>query len=181
MAMEREGSQEIALALDPGNEDGTVSALRHAADDPGGPWQPAMIGTLLGKTTSNRVRNAAAVALADLNAPEGATLIAAQVARPEVAAASGTLLYALDRLGAALPLDAFLTVIEHGSFEARAEALELLHADRVDLTEVRDPGAVLNRLESVLVSGSGDAVDAAAESLTVLAPRLSGPSFGPRP
>jgi len=182
MTMERDGSAEIAAALDPENEDVTVSSLKHAADDPRSTWRPEKLSALLEQTGSNRVRNAAAIALADLKAAESAAGIAALIVQPEIAAASGTLLYALDRLGATVPLEAFLSVIAHGSYEARGEALELLHADRVDLSEVEDPERLIERLEAIVRDGKVDAAEAAAESLAVLTPRLEErPAPGMRP
>ena len=52
---------------------------------------------------------------------------------PEVAGSSGTLLFALNELGASLPPSLLVHLVEHGSFEGRAEALIAMEEGRITL------------------------------------------------
>ncbi len=82
---------------------------------------------LLRATTSNRVRNAAAIALADMRVPDAASSIIDVLRRPDLAAWAGTLLFALAELDALVRLD----VIERGAFESRAEVIIAVDEGRV--------------------------------------------------
>ena len=101
---------------------------------------------ILATTPSHRIRNAAALALADSGAPETVQSIMELLRRPEIAKASGTLMYVLNELGASIPLCLAVDLIENGSFESRVEALTFLEHDRVDLASGADMGAALDRL-----------------------------------
>jgi hypothetical protein len=82
-------------------------------------------------TRSPTVRNAAAIALADLKVAEAKDVLVGLLLRPETKESRGTLLYALDELGANVPLAVLVDIIVEGPYEARQEALNLIAADRI--------------------------------------------------
>src|SRR5437016_1414130 len=59
---------------------------------------------ILEQTNSSRVRNAAALALADLRVRNAKYALINLLTRPDTKGSRGTLLYALEQLGAHLPL-----------------------------------------------------------------------------
>lgn len=97
----------VDTALRTGDEGRIVDALRHSSRGPTEHDRSSLTRetvTLLQTTASRRVRNAAALALADLGDPHAAESIVDVLHRPEIAEASGTLLFALNEFGASLPL-----------------------------------------------------------------------------
>jgi hypothetical protein len=129
----------------PNEEDKLVNLLRalpelKGAEDRFAVWFAA--GSLVA-TASNRVRNAAALALADMGGRDAGRMIVEVLRRPDIAKVSGTLLYALRELGASIPLSVIVGLIENGSYESRATALEFLkerqieRPDRAELDDAR--------------------------------------------
>lgn len=85
---------------------------------------------VLKNATSSRVRNAAAIALADMNSVEAKRVLIDLLTQPATRNARGTLLYALDELGAKIPADVLVELILHDSYEARQEAVNLIEKGR---------------------------------------------------
>ena len=81
---------------------------------------------LLRQEPSPAVRNAAAIAAADLRLPDADKFIIRLLRRPELKNQRGTLLYALEELQAKVPLTLLTEIISEGSYEARHHALSLL-------------------------------------------------------
>jgi HEAT repeat protein len=81
---------------------------------------------ILENTNSSRVRNAAALALADLRAANAKDVLIDLLTRSNTVGSRGTLLYALDQLGANVPLPVLADVISSESYEAREEALAFI-------------------------------------------------------
>jgi HEAT repeat protein len=81
---------------------------------------------LLEQTGSSRIRNAAALALADLHARDAKDKLINAVNRPETKGSRGTLLYALGELGASVPLPVLTHIVLDDTYEAREEALALI-------------------------------------------------------
>jgi len=86
---------------------------------------------ILEQTCSSRVRNAAALALADLRAPGAEDALLNVLMRPDTKGSRGTLLYALEQLGADVPLAVLADIIAEDSYEAREEALGLIDRHRI--------------------------------------------------
>lgn len=106
-----------------------VDALRRAPNLASAGQRPAAgtaIEALLRTSKSAKVRNAAALALVELRSPDASKAINSVLTRKDIALTGGTLLFALDELGAKVRPDAALNVLLHGSYEARAELLILL-------------------------------------------------------
>ena len=162
----RKGLKSHASATD---EDRTVALLRSFPKDADienkSDWA-AVAADVLTTTSSNRIRNAAALALADLGAVECSGRIVEVLRRPDLAKVSGTLLYALSELGASIPLHVFVGLIEHGSFEGRSEALAFLDEDRVELPDDAEVDGALQSLGR-LASNSDDPEGAEAAQLAL--------------
>jgi HEAT repeat protein len=81
-------------------------------------------------TASKQVRNAAVIALVDRCAPGAAETMLTLLARADTRGDRGTILYALSKTGAHVPLPLLVTMIQKETYEAQEEALGLLdHAD----------------------------------------------------
>jgi HEAT repeat protein len=87
---------------------------------------------ILEQTNSARVRNAAALALADLRAHSAKEALINLLTRPETRGSRGTLLYALEQLGADVPLSILVDIITKEPYEAREEALAAVARDRIE-------------------------------------------------
>ena len=87
---------------------------------------------ILEQTNSARVRNAAAISLADLRARNAKDALLNLLTRPETKGSRGTLLYALEQLGAQVPLPVLADIIADESYEAREEALGLIDRHRIE-------------------------------------------------
>ena len=176
-------SIDLSAAIAAGNDDAIVAMIREASDLSASRRPTAEdVRALLVETRSNRVRNAAAVALADLRADGAADAIVTLLRSPGAAANAGTLLFALDELGGSLPLDVLLTMIEHGSYEARSEALGFLAGDRLTTDDDGDLLDAGDRLDALAGASDPDMSRAAAEALERLRPyldRVHGPGMSP--
>lgn len=123
----------------------------------------------LRETTSHRVRNAAALSLTDMLGKGAADVILDIVARPELARSSGTLLFALNDIGADIPLGLIVNLIETGSLEAKTEALTFMEEGRVDPFSSEDENAAKERLNNLLIgSNNPDLAEAARIAIEIL-------------
>lgn len=147
-----------------------IARLRAVRDDPQS-LTIAEIEELVGRTESHRLRNAAALALADLKAAGAAERLAALLERPDVAPQSGTLLFALDELGGWLPLQSFVAVLRYGSFEGRSEALQFLDAGRVSASDPDARRTAIGHLAAMVAGPDPDAAEAAEEAISILLDR----------
>ena len=166
MVSRRPVPERIAKALDPLDEAAEIAALQalKMVDGDQG-FTNAEMSVILDRTRSNRLRNAAALALADRHATGLAEHLTALLASPKMAKASGTLLFALDQIDGMLPAPAFLNLIENGSYEARAEALAFLADERVIGSNSDDGEDLVTKLSAVARSDDADAAEAAEEAL----------------
>ena len=131
----------------------------------------AEIARLLDRTGSHRLRNAAALALADLKADGAAERIGVLLRRADVAPQSGSLLFALDELGGTLSLEGLLNILRNGSFEARSEALHFLDADRVSMADPESRRVASAHLTALAAGPDPDAAAAAQDALAMLPDR----------
>lgn len=115
---------------------------------------------VLQRAKSPRVRNAAAIALADMKGIEATDVLVDMLRRQEIKNSRGTLLYALDQLGADIPVDVLIELILHDSYEARQEAVNLIEKGRAVWSDNVAPSAT-KKLESALSSDDEELRDAA--------------------
>lgn len=123
------------------------------------------VAQLLQSTTSNSVRNAAALALVDLGGDDAAQIIIDVLHRPDVAKASGTLIYAVDELGASIPLSVLARLLERGSYEARSQALSFLEEGRVARSSDDEWEDGRRVLAALAVSDDAEAAEAGRTAL----------------
>jgi hypothetical protein len=144
-----------------GDETRLAEELRNAGPD----VAPKVIG-ILERTRSPRVRNAAALALADMRAAGARDSLIEALRKAETRGHRGTILYALDELGANLPLSLLIDIIVHDPYEAREEALGFLASGRVDRDA--DPRRVERKLRTALKRGDEERSHAVSEALDYL-------------
>ncbi len=157
---------EAWLALDEGS---VISELKSV-----GPWSPhhielkSIIVSILQQAKSDRVRNAAAIAIVDLKATDAAHDIIDVLRRPEVAKVSGTLIYAVDELGASIPFLVLARLLELGSYEARAQALLFFEENRIALGSEDDQQEGWQVLTSLAVGDDIEGAEAGRLALDLL-------------
>jgi hypothetical protein len=86
---------------------------------------------ILRHSKSIKVRNAAALALADMRATDAEPELIQLLTRADTAGSRGTLLYALDELGSLVPLQILTAIALGEGYEARAEALNLIDTNKL--------------------------------------------------
>jgi Uncharacterized protein conserved in bacteria (DUF2188) len=129
-----------------GDEDRLVEVLRSTKTLQHG--LAAQVVQILQETESPKVRNAAAIALADMRAPNAANVLIKMLDRPETRNSRGTLLYALEEIEGKVPIGILVDTIVGGSYEARQEAVRFITSRNVKFneTELRD---AINKLRAL--------------------------------
>jgi HEAT repeat protein len=122
---------------------------------------------ILEQTNSSRVRNAAALALTDLRAHNAKDALLNVLTRPDKKGSRGTLLYALEQLGADVPLPVLANVIAEESYEAREEALDLIGRHRVECSS-EDFARARTTLEAARASADSERSQAIHRALEYL-------------
>jgi DNA-binding protein HU-beta len=122
---------------------------------------------ILKETDSTKVRNAAAVALADMHARTEAHVILELLTDAKTQSSRGTLLYALEEMGEKVPLGILMNILLTGTYEARQEALDLIGAGKTTFTEDELPAAE-DKLRSSLTSLNGEQRESIQEALQML-------------
>ncbi|HEX8663489.1 MAG TPA: hypothetical protein VF744_05620 [Beijerinckiaceae bacterium] len=155
-------------ALASGDEDRIVDELRKIKSQRTPREQRVRsVLQILDEAASPRVRNAAALALADMRAASAHGKLVELLTRADTQPSRGTLLYALDELGAKLPIRALTALIAEGSYEAREEALGFLARSRFEASD-DDLRLAQRELEKVLGSRDAERADAAKAGLEIL-------------
>lgn len=129
---------------------------------------------ILEKTKSPRVRNAAALALADLRAHNAKDKLVDLLTRSDTRGSRGTLLYALEQLGAVVPVAILADIIIDESYEAREEALELIVTDRIQCSAEQLSQAEA-KLEAATTSADAERLQAIKRALEYLRMRQRAP------
>jgi hypothetical protein len=122
---------------------------------------------ILEQTGSPRVRNAAALALADLRAKSAEDALIGMLKRHDTKGSRGTLLYALQELGTDLPPAVLADIIADESYEAREEALNFLARGLIE-GSVEEYARARARLEAALPSADAERVQAIRRALEYL-------------
>ena len=154
-------------ALRSGDENTIIQELRRAKTQKSSELV-AKVAQILTETDSARIRNAAAVALADMNAREKADVILQLLMERKTQSSRGTLLFALEQMGAKIPLKILAEIILTDSYEARQEALGLIKAQQTTFTqaELRGGEKVIRESLSSLTSERFDTAQAALKILS---------------
>jgi HEAT repeat protein len=129
-----------------GNEDELVEALRHVKSEKSRRQDRAnQVLKILKETGSPRVRNAAAIALADMKVTTAKDELVKLLSRDATKYSRGSLLYALEEMKAQIPLTVLADIIAGDDYEAREEALRFLEHQKYDLAELRRTKQKLKR------------------------------------
>jgi hypothetical protein len=115
-------------------------------------------------TRSSRVRNAAAIAVADFHSDKIKEVLINLLMREDTKKSRGTLLYVLDEIGASIPIDILTQIIATSRYEAREEALGFLKSRRIDW-KPRELERSMRILEKIALSKNGERAKAAAAAL----------------
>ncbi len=119
---------------------------------------------ILEETNSSRVRNAAALALADLRATNAAEVLIDLLTRPDTVGSRGTLLYALEQLKADIPLPILADIIVNESYEAREEAVAFIAGNRFECS-ADEFASSKSKLEIAAVSAEAERLQAIRRAL----------------
>jgi DNA-binding protein HU-beta len=165
----------LDLAFRSGDEDRLVEELRKVKSETSPHRERAekVVG-ILKQTDSAHVRNAAALALADMNASQEASVLVQLLRDPKTRQSRGTLLYALQEMGKKVPLQILIGVILDSSYEAQQEALNLLVGGDYKQTELNE---VKRKLRSSLDALNKEQAELIEEALKA----LPDPHDHPRP
>jgi HEAT repeat protein len=125
------------------------------------------VKTILERTESAKVRNAAALALADMHAADADKALIGLLRRDDTRDSRGTLLYALEQIGARVPLDCLAHVLVHDGYEAREEALALL-AEGMTKYDKHERLAAQRKLEQSLEAADKERYPAISKALEQL-------------
>jgi hypothetical protein len=141
----------LEAAFDSRDENLLVEELRKVSDQRSR-REPriSLVARILEQTGSPRVRNAAALALADMRARNAIDKLIAVLRRDDIKGPRGTLLYALEQLNAALPIGLLIDIIMEYSCESREEALSFITNGKFDYDE--NPSRLRSKLISTLIS-----------------------------
>lgn len=126
------------------------------------------IAALLLASRSAKVRNAAALALGDMRYPDAVGVINSVLARRDVAMTGGTLVYVLSEIEGDVSFDAVLNLVEHGSYESRAELIMHLEKGLVAALDEARQRALRVELSRLAKGKDVDAAEAAHLALGAL-------------
>jgi len=159
----------VAQTAIPGGDEGRlIEELRHMKSRRSPrPARAARAIQILEQTRSQRVRNAAALALADLRAHNAKDALIDLLKRQDTKGSRGTLLYALQELGADLPLPVLAEMIADETYEAREEALNFLAKGRIE-GSAEGFARARARLEAALLSADTERSQAIHRALDYL-------------
>jgi hypothetical protein len=157
----------LEAAFDSENENLLVEELRKVSSQRSRrEARIALVTRILEQTGSPRVRNAAALALADMRARGATNKLIDVLKRDDTKVYRGTLLYALEQLDATLPISLLVDIVMEDSYEAREEALYFIASGKFDCDE--DPGHLRRKLVSALTSADEERSHAINSALKYL-------------
>lgn len=148
-----------------------VDLLRHAPKSMAEQHWPsawAEIERQLLASRSAKVRNAAALALADMRYPRTGEAINSLLVRPDVALTAGTLIFALEEADASISLEATVNIVRRGSYESRAELVILLGKTGVSPFDQEHGRSAERELSRLAAGDDADAAEAASLVLDLL-------------
>jgi hypothetical protein len=146
-----------------GDEDVILAALKTAKKSSRRKYLNEIL-LILSNTHSARVRNAAAIAVADFRSQNIKEALLDLLLRDDTRKSRGTLLYVLDEIGASIPIDILTRIIATGRYEAREEALAFLKSRRIDWN-LQQLQRSIRKLERMTLSKNAERSKAAERAL----------------
>ena len=149
---ERTPQIDLDAAIGSGDENRIVDALDAIGRSRLSSAERSRIMELARKTRSPQIRNAAAIALADLGVDGADQLLIDLIKRKESRGANGTLLYALREMDAYVPLPMLIDIIsEDRTYEALEGVLDVI-ANNAAKYEAEEKAEALSRIKPLLTS-----------------------------
>ena len=136
------------------DEASTVEMLERLARNGAGDHERRRITEIAEATASPRIRNAAALAMADLRVQGADQTLIRLLERGETKNSRGTLLYALEEMGAKVPLPLIVRILIEENYEGREQALDLLGKKQVIFT--REEASAAAALLALLAQSDDD-------------------------
>src|SRR5579864_6116781 len=112
----------ISLTMSERDTLGEINDLK----EQGTPKDLRRIIEIANTTTSPRVRNAAAIAMADLHIEGAEEVLIGLLRRPDTKTHRGTLLYALSEINGCLPIPLVVSLLFEENYEGREETLVMI-------------------------------------------------------
>jgi hypothetical protein len=135
-----------------GDENRILDALDAIGRSRGSSAERSRIMELARETRSPQIRNAAAMALADLGVDGADQLLIDLIKRKESRGTNGTLLYALREMNAYVPLPTLIDIIsEDRTYEALEGALDII-ANNAARYEAEERAEAVSRIKPLLTS-----------------------------
>jgi hypothetical protein len=149
---ERTNQTDLDAAIRSGDQDRIVGALDAIGRTDASPAECSRVIELTKETRSPLVRNAAAIALVDLNIDGADELLIELIQRKETRGANGTLLYALREMNAYVPLSLLIDLItEDRTYEALEGILDVI-ANNAERYKEEEKAEAVSRLKPLLTS-----------------------------
>jgi hypothetical protein len=149
---ERTRQTEFDAVIGSGDENRIVVALDAIGRSRASSAERSLIMELARGTRSPQIRNAAAIALADLGVDGADQLIIDLIKRKELRGANGTLLYALREMNAYVPLPVLIDIItEDRTYEALEGVLDII-ANNAAKYEAEEKAEAVFRIKPLLTS-----------------------------
>ena len=159
-------------AIRSGNQTRIVAALDAIGRSGASPAECSRILELAKQTRSPVVRNAAAIALADLNVDRADELLIDLIKRKETRGANGTLLYVLREMNAYVPLSVLIDIIaEDRTYEALEGTLDLIANNSERYTD-EDSVEAVSQLNELLISADAHTSHSAKLAIKYLTCKL---------
>jgi HEAT repeat protein len=114
-----------------GDPSAIIEVLERVGHDPHDPELEGIVKDLLWTTDAPALRNAAAVALADMHSEAAPAMLIKLLGDPSTKGARGTLLYALEELDVPVGLDLIVDLLIHDDREVQVEGLRAIEDGRI--------------------------------------------------
>jgi hypothetical protein len=162
---------DIDAVIGSGDENRIVDALDAIGRSHASSAERSRIMELASKTRSPQIRNAAAIALADLGVDGADQLLIDLIKRKESRGANGTLLYALREMNAYVPLPVLIDIItEDRTYEALEGVLDII-ANNAAKYDAEEKAEAVSRMKSLLTSTDAHASHTAKLAIKYLSRR----------
>jgi len=143
---------DLDAVIGSGDENRIVDALDAIGRSRASSAERSRIMELARKTRSPQIRNAAAIAVADLGVDGADQLLIDLIKRKESRGANGTLLYALREMNAYVPLPVLIDIItEDRTYEALEGVLDII-ANNAAKYEAKEKAEAVSRMKPLLTS-----------------------------
>lgn len=139
-----------------GDPDAIIGVLERVGHTPLDPDLEGIVMDLLWTTSTPVIRNAAAIALADMRSPTAPESLVRLIRSATTKGARGTLLYALEELEASVDLDLIVDLLINDNSEVQAEGLRSIQGGRITYANSQDIRRETSRLRKAITEHTDD-------------------------